>query len=84
VRAAVGDAIEVIRAGDALGGVGSACAGRDFSGDRACDVRHLVTDLPEIRNDMVQAPTGSGLCTSPQPEVKSRSDASIRVSPPSA
>jgi L-alanine-DL-glutamate epimerase-like enolase superfamily enzyme len=47
--------------------------------------RDLVTDLPVLRNGMVRAPTGSGLCTSLRPQVKSRDDAIIRVSPsPSA
>jgi len=40
----------------------------------------LVTDLPVIRNGMVQAPTGVGLCTSLRPEVKLRDDATIRLS----
>jgi L-alanine-DL-glutamate epimerase-like enolase superfamily enzyme len=42
--------------------------------------RDLVTDLPVIRNGMVQAPVGSGLCTSLRPEVKLRHDAAIRAS----
>jgi len=41
--------------------------------------RDLVTDLPVIRNGMVQAPEGVGLCTSLRPEVKARPDATIRV-----
>lgn len=40
----------------------------------------LVTDLPDIRKGMVQAPTGVGLCTSLRPEVKRRDDATIRTS----
>jgi len=40
----------------------------------------LVTELPVIRNGMVQAPTGVGLCTSLRPEVKLRDDATIRIS----
>jgi galactonate dehydratase len=40
----------------------------------------LVTGLPVIRNGMVQAPTGVGLCTSLRPEVKQRDDATIRTS----
>jgi galactonate dehydratase len=42
--------------------------------------RELVTDLPVIRNGMVQAPTGVGLGTSLRPEVKQREDATIRTS----
>ncbi len=42
--------------------------------------QHLVTDLPIIRNGMVQAPTGVGLCTSLRPEIKLRDDATIRLS----
>jgi L-alanine-DL-glutamate epimerase-like enolase superfamily enzyme len=42
--------------------------------------RDLVTDLPVIRNGMVQAPEGAGLCTSLLPAVKQREDATIRVS----
>ena len=42
--------------------------------------RDLVTALPAIRNGMVQAPTGTGLCTSLRPEVKLRDDATVRVS----
>jgi len=42
--------------------------------------RDLVTDLPIIRNGMVQAPTGVGLCTSLHPDVKNREDATIRFS----
>ena len=42
--------------------------------------RDLVTDLPEIRAGMVQAPTGAGLCTALHPEVKRREDAVIRES----
>jgi galactonate dehydratase len=42
--------------------------------------RDLVTDLPVIRNGMVQAPTGAGLCTALQPGVKSREDATTRLS----
>ncbi len=42
--------------------------------------RDLVTDLPLIRNGMVQAPTDAGLGTALQPAVKSRADATIRVS----
>lgn len=42
--------------------------------------RDLVTELPVVRNGMVQAPTGHGLCTSLRPEVKQRDDATIRVS----
>jgi hypothetical protein len=46
-------------------------AGTDF---------RLVTALPIIRNSMVQAPTGPGLCTALRPEVKLRDDATIRLS----
>jgi galactonate dehydratase len=42
--------------------------------------RDLVTTLPVIRNGMVQAPTGPGLCTSLRPEIKLRDDATIRLS----
>jgi len=42
--------------------------------------RELVTALPVIRNGMVQAPTGAGLCTSLRPEVKLRGDATVKVS----
>ncbi|MEO9189181.1 MAG: mandelate racemase/muconate lactonizing enzyme family protein, partial [Acetobacteraceae bacterium] len=42
--------------------------------------RELVTELPVIRNGMVRAPAGHGLCTSLRPEVKLRDDATIRVS----
>ncbi len=42
--------------------------------------RDLVTAVPVIRNGMVQAPTGAGLCTSLRPEVKLRDDATVRVS----
>jgi galactonate dehydratase len=42
--------------------------------------RDLVTELPVIRNGMVQAPTGPGLCTALRPEVKLRDDATIRLS----
>jgi L-alanine-DL-glutamate epimerase-like enolase superfamily enzyme len=42
--------------------------------------RELVTELPIIRNGVVQAPTGPGLGTSLQPEVKRRDDAVIRES----
>ena len=41
--------------------------------------RELVTDLPIIRNGMVQAPQGVGLCTSLRPEVKLREDVTVRV-----
>jgi L-alanine-DL-glutamate epimerase-like enolase superfamily enzyme len=41
--------------------------------------RDLVTELPVIRNGMVQAPEGAGLCTSLRPEIKARPDATIRV-----
>jgi L-alanine-DL-glutamate epimerase-like enolase superfamily enzyme len=41
--------------------------------------RDLVTALPTIRNGMVQAPEGVGLCTALRPEVKTRPDAVIRV-----
>jgi galactonate dehydratase len=40
----------------------------------------LVTDLPVIRDGMVQMPTGVGLCTSLRPEVEQRDDATIRMS----
>jgi galactonate dehydratase len=42
--------------------------------------RDLVTDLPVIRNGMVQAPAGTGLCTALLPAVKQRDDATVRVS----
>nr|WP_294504305.1 mandelate racemase/muconate lactonizing enzyme family protein [uncultured Rhodopila sp.] len=42
--------------------------------------RDLVTDLPVIRNGMVQAPGGAGLGTSLQSGVKLRDDVTIRVS----
>jgi galactonate dehydratase len=42
--------------------------------------RDLVTELPVIRNGMVQAPTGAGLCTELHPEVKLRDDATVRIS----
>ena len=42
--------------------------------------RDLVTELPVIRNGMVRAPEGVGLCTALRPEVKARPDATIRVS----
>jgi galactonate dehydratase len=42
--------------------------------------RDLVTELPVIRNGMVQAPTGTGLCTELRPEVKLRDDATVRIS----
>jgi galactonate dehydratase len=40
--------------------------------------QELVTDLPVIRNGMVQAPSGVGLCTSLSPQVKTRDDATVR------
>jgi galactonate dehydratase len=40
----------------------------------------LVTDLPVIRNGMVQMPTGTGLCTALRSDVKQRDDATIRIS----
>jgi L-alanine-DL-glutamate epimerase-like enolase superfamily enzyme len=42
--------------------------------------RDLVTELPVIRNGMVQAPTGHGICTALLPEVATRPDATIRQS----
>jgi L-alanine-DL-glutamate epimerase-like enolase superfamily enzyme len=42
--------------------------------------RELVTDLPVIRDGMVQAPTLPGLGTRLQPEVAKRADATVRVS----
>ncbi len=42
--------------------------------------RDLVTDLPIIRNGMVQAPTRAGLGTSLHPGVTKREDATIRLS----
>ncbi len=42
--------------------------------------RDLVTALPVIRNGMVQAPTGPGLCVALRPEVKQRDDATVRLS----
>jgi galactonate dehydratase len=36
--------------------------------------------LPVIKNGMVQAPFGRGLCTALRPEVKLRDDATIRIS----
>jgi hypothetical protein len=42
--------------------------------------RLLVTALPVIKNGMVQAPFGRGLCTALRPEVKLRDDATIRIS----
>src|SRR5208283_1125259 len=42
--------------------------------------RDLVTALPVIRNGMVQAPTGAGLCTALLPDVALRSDATVRLS----
>jgi galactonate dehydratase len=42
--------------------------------------RELVTELPVIRDGMVLAPTGSGLCTALRPEVASRPDAIVRTS----
>ena len=42
--------------------------------------RDLVTDLPVIRDGIVQAPEGAGTGTSPRPEVRLRDDATIRVS----
>jgi galactonate dehydratase len=42
--------------------------------------RDLVTELPVIRNGMVQAPTGAGLCTALLPELASREDATVRTS----
>jgi galactonate dehydratase len=42
--------------------------------------RELVTELPVIRHGMVQAPTGAGLCTALQPEVRTRADATVRLS----
>ena len=40
--------------------------------------RDLVTDLPVIRNGMVQAPTQAGIGTSLHPGVQRRADASVR------
>ncbi len=40
--------------------------------------RDLVTELPVIRNGMVQAPTAAGIGTMLRPEVKQRDDAIIR------
>jgi galactonate dehydratase len=40
----------------------------------------LVTELPVIRNGMVQMPTRAGLCTTLRPEVGQRDDATIRIS----
>ena len=42
--------------------------------------RELVTDLPTIRNGMVQAPMGAGLCTALRSEVSARADATILLS----
>jgi galactonate dehydratase len=42
--------------------------------------RDLVTDIPILRNGMVQAPTSPGLGTALLPEVRQRKDASIRES----
>jgi galactonate dehydratase len=42
--------------------------------------RDLVTELPVIRNGMVQAPEGVGLCTELSPDVKRREDAIVRES----
>ena len=42
--------------------------------------RELVTELPQIRAGMVQAPTGAGLGTALHPAVKQREDAVIRES----
>ena len=40
--------------------------------------RDLVTDLPVIRNGMVQAPTQAGIGTSLHPGVQRRAGASVR------
>lgn len=42
--------------------------------------RDLVTDLPDLRNGMVHAPTAPGLGTALKPDVHTRDDATIRVS----
>jgi L-alanine-DL-glutamate epimerase-like enolase superfamily enzyme len=42
--------------------------------------RDLVTELPVIRNGMVQAPTSAGLGTALLPDVATRPDATVRVS----
>ena len=42
--------------------------------------RDLVTELPEIREGMVQAPKGNGLGTKLHPRVRERDDATVRVS----
>jgi galactonate dehydratase len=42
--------------------------------------KDLVTDLPIIRDGLVQTPVGVGLCTSLRPEVKMRDDATITTS----
>lgn len=42
--------------------------------------RDLVTELPVLRNGLVQAPAAPGLGTKLQPSVKTRSDVSIRES----
>jgi L-alanine-DL-glutamate epimerase-like enolase superfamily enzyme len=42
--------------------------------------RELVTDLPQIRDGMAQAPQGAGLCTRLDPAVMRRNDATVRVS----
>ncbi len=41
--------------------------------------RDLVTDLPVIRDGMLQAPEAAGIGTSLRPEVRLRDDATIRV-----
>jgi galactonate dehydratase len=42
--------------------------------------RELVTELPVIRNGMVQAPTGAGICTALLSDVAMRPDATVRQS----
>ncbi len=42
--------------------------------------RELVTELPDIRGGLVQAPTAPGLGTALNPAVRTRADAVIRVS----
>jgi L-alanine-DL-glutamate epimerase-like enolase superfamily enzyme len=42
--------------------------------------RELVTDLPVIREGLALAPTGPGLGTTLQPQVRRRDDARLRQS----
>ena len=42
--------------------------------------RDLVTELPLLRQGLVQAPTAAGLGTALLPEVKRRQDAAVRES----